>query len=82
MDYLLNFASGVTLLSNSNHRICNVVNIYNFIIDILNNSSDDDRIDTVQSIKTHIGLTFFDDFRQYVMRKYPYDDAIVRLLNK
>ena len=79
---LFNIASGVTLLSSTNHRIVNVNNVYNFIIDIMNSSNYDDRLIIIQSIKIHIGLTFYSDFKAYCNKKLLYDDPIVKMMNK
>lgn len=82
METLINIASGVTLLSSTNHRIVNINNIYNFIIDIMKDGCEDDKLIIIQSIKIHIGLTFYCDFKAYCNKKLIYDDPIVKMMNK
>jgi len=78
MEYLY----GLSMFQ-KNYSITNQNNIYNFVVEVIN--MDDDFIfkkAVIQSIKTNIGMTFYENFKQYVMKKYPIDSNIVILLCK
>jgi hypothetical protein len=58
-------------LSNSNYGIANMHNLYNFIVSMMDNSSEEQNNQMMDSLILHLGRTFYKDFRLYVMQKLP-----------
>ena len=71
MNYLVNY-----IYDTSIYKITNVNNIYNCFIDVLQNSNDELKISIINSIKIHIGMTFYSGFKQYVFRKIPKSEIL------
>lgn len=58
-------------LSNSNYGIANMHNLYNFIISMMDISTEEQNNKMMDSVILHLGRTFYKDFRLYVMQKLP-----------
>lgn len=79
---MMNIASGVTLLSNTNHKITNMNNLFNLLINLISDCKNiDESKKIIQLVKLHMGMTFFENFRSYIMKKYPYSAEMVLLVN-
>lgn len=66
MEYIGKFILGTSL---SNWRIQNKVNIFNLLYDILYISDELQRANIIMLIKKNIGITIYDEFKIYVMKK-------------
>ncbi len=56
--------------NNSNYRLKNINNIYNCLIDLYDNfDGEDDKQKINKSIVKNIGVSFFNDFKAYCIRK-------------
>lgn len=64
MEYLLSTVSSV-----SNYKLYNSNNINNLIIELLLRQDKDGRIKTIDACKLHIGMTFYDQLKEYINRK-------------
>ena len=62
MEYIINYFN-----SSTNYGIQNKSNSYNLIYDIIRSSEDKDNI--IILIKKNMGLTFYNDFVSYAIRK-------------
>lgn len=72
---------GMSSLSN-NYSLSNMPNIYNLFISILSiNIEVQQKKEIVQLIKLHCGMTMYEGFKAYVMKKYSVDSEIVKLIN-
>lgn len=58
-------------LSNSNYGIANMHNLYNFIVSMMDISTEEQNNQMMDSLILHLGRTFYKDFRLYVMQKLP-----------
>jgi len=58
-------------LSNSNYGIANMHHLYNFIISIMDNCTEEQNTQLVDSMLLQLGKTFYKDFRLYIMQKLP-----------
>ncbi len=58
-------------LSNSNYSIANMHNLYNFIVSIMDQNSEEQNQHLVDSLILHLGRTFYKDFRVYLIQKLP-----------
>ncbi len=58
-------------LSNSNYGISNMHNVYNFIVSIMDQNSEEQNQHLVDSLILHLGRTFYKDFRVYLIQKLP-----------
>lgn len=66
----------------TNYSVSNMPNIYNLLISILSTNIEiDKKKEIVQLIKLHCGMTVYDGFKAYVMKKYAVDAEIVKLLH-
>jgi hypothetical protein len=65
----------------SNYNMVNMPNIYNLLIALLL-LDEPHNIDTIQLIRLHMGITFYDGFKQYVLKKYPLTHNLVRLVSQ
>ena len=57
------------ILGNSNYKIQNINNIYNFIICMLDNKKNEERQEILKQIKINIGMNFYNDFKIYYYNK-------------
>ena len=57
------------ILGNSNYKIQNINNIYNFIICMLDNKKNEERQEILKLIKINIGMNFYNDFKIYYYNK-------------
>lgn len=58
-------------LSNSNYGVTNMNNLYNFILSIMDNLTEEQNIKLVDSLIINLGRTFYKEFRLYIMTKIP-----------
>ena len=58
-------------LSNTNYGVTNLPNMYNFILSVMDVSSEEQNVNIIDSLILHMGKSFFKDFRQYVFQKIP-----------
>jgi hypothetical protein len=79
MDYLFNIYSAVNLVTTSNHKVVNINNHYNFIINIILNTDENKQREIIQEMKLQIGISFFNDLKQYILKKYPVEHELVKL---
>ena len=59
------------VLSNSNYNVVNMNNMYNFIISVMDDSSEEQNQHLIDSLILHLGRTFYKDFRIYIIQKLP-----------
>ena len=59
------------VLSNSNYGVVNVHNMYNFLVSIMDDNSEEQNQHLIDSLILHLGRTFYRDFRQYLITKLP-----------
>ena len=77
----MNFLAAYNILGYSNYDIVNVVNVFNFLISVLKVTRPEDHPTIMEDIKIQIGMTFFNKFREYVTRKFPFNHDYVKLVN-
>lgn len=66
----------------SNYQLINIVNQYNFIISIMSIIDDDDKKDILlEQLKLHCGNKFYDNFRNYVIKKFGMKNNILNYLD-
>lgn len=70
ISYLFNGVVN-SISSSSNYGICNVNNIYNHMILTSEMLDDNDKKKYIESIKIQIGMSFYNDFKNYIFRKSP-----------
>jgi hypothetical protein len=58
-------------LSNTNYSVNNMPNLYNFIISVMDNNSEEQNQQLIDSLILHLGRTFYKDFRNYIIQKIP-----------
>ena len=58
-------------LSNTNYGISNLNNMYNFIISIMDDATEEQNQHLIDSLILHLGRTFYKDFRIYIIQKLP-----------
>lgn len=75
MNYLTNY-----ILSSSNYNVINMNNLFNFLIDLLKESDEATQIKIITSIKIHLGMSLYSNFKIYVYKKIP-KDHIIKLLD-
>jgi|WetSurMetagenome_2_1015567.scaffolds.fasta_scaffold540394_1 hypothetical protein len=63
-----------------NHQMVNMPNIFNLLLGIMVQRKEDASA-VVQMIKLNMGLTFYESFRQYVIKKYPINHDLVLLVS-
>ena len=59
------------VLSNSNYGVFNSHNLYNFLVSIMDDNSEEQNQHMIDSLILHLGRTFYRDFRQYLIQKLP-----------
>ena len=64
----------------SNYSITNAPNQYNLMISILTEQTNEEQLKTVEKIKIHMGISFWNQFREYVLRKFKIDSDMVKLV--
>lgn len=55
--------------SKTNYKYINMPNVFNFIISMLENKNNDDRKIIIDKIKINMGMTFYNEFQQYYIKK-------------
>lgn len=74
---------GLSYLYNcSNYSITNIVNVYNSFINILELVDEENKKKIIRIIKNNIGMTFYNDLRDYVNHKYSPNDELFVLFNQ
>ena len=58
-------------ISNTNYGIANLPNMYNFIICVMDNSTEEQNSYLLDSLILHLGREFYKGFREYVIKKLP-----------
>jgi hypothetical protein len=58
-------------LSSTNYNITNVNNLYNFIISIMDEQTEEQNQKLIDSLLINMGRTFYKNFRQYLINKVP-----------
>ena len=58
-------------LSNSNYGVANMHNMYNFIVSIMDDATEEQNQHLIDSLILHLGRTFYKDFRIYLIQKLP-----------
>lgn len=64
-----------------NHEYQNMPNLYNFLISIISTRKSEDVKQIIQQIKLHIGMTFLNGFKQYILKKYPLEHELVKMVS-
>ena len=59
------------VLSNSNYGVFNSHNLYNFLVSIMDDNTEEQNQHLIDSLILHLGRTFYRDFRQYLITKLP-----------
>jgi len=80
-DKIMNFLAAYNILGYTNYDIVNVVNVFNLLISILKITMPEDHPTIMEEIKIQIGMTFFNKFRVYLMKKFPIDHPYIKLVN-
>lgn len=63
----------------SNYNITNAPNQYNLMI-AMTEQTKYDQLKTVEKRKIHMGITFWNSFREYVLRKFRIDSDMAKLV--
>ena len=58
-------------LSNSNYSVTNINNMYNFIVSVMDDATEEQNQHLIDSLILHLGRTFYKDFRNYLIQKLP-----------
>lgn len=58
-------------ISNTNYGITNLPNMYNFIICVMDNLTEEQNIKLLDTLILHLGREFYKGFREYVIKKLP-----------
>ena len=58
-------------MSNSNYNVINVNNLYNFIISVMDDATEEQNQLLIDSLILHLGRTFYKEFRNYIIQKLP-----------
>lgn len=64
-----------------NHELTNMPNLYNLLISIIITKKPEDAKEIIQLIKLNMGLTFHNNLKQYVMKKYALDHELVKMVS-
>jgi len=64
----------------SNYSITNAPNQYNLMIAILTEQTKEEQLKTIEKIKIHMGISFWNQFREYVLRKFRIDSDMAKLV--
>ena len=64
MNYLLSYMTSAT-----NYKIQNINNVYNLIYDIIKLCDEEKKKEIGELIKKDIGMTFYNNFKLYLMKK-------------
>jgi hypothetical protein len=61
----------------SNYLFQNNNNLYNFLINILNSlENKDDKKMILTSLRIHVGITFENNFKEYLLKKLPKSEIL------
>jgi hypothetical protein len=63
-----------------NYSYINTNSLYNLFIATLKSSSEDQQRDLIENIKINLGMSWFDSFKTYALRKLPINHYVVKLL--
>ncbi len=77
----MNVFNAYSLLSYTNYNVMNVNNVFNFIISVLKTTNQDDHKKIMEEIKIHLGMQFFNSFRDYIKKKYDFNHSFVQLVS-
>ena len=81
MSYI--FTAVSLLNSSTNYSVINMPCLYNLFIYVLKElKNEDERDKFLEECRLQMGITFYDNFRAYVLKKYPYGHELARLVNK
>ena len=58
-------------ISNTNYGITNLPNMYNFIICVMDNLTEEQNIKLLDTLILHLEREFYKGFREYVIKKLP-----------
>lgn len=64
------------LASNTNYRLTNTSNMYNFFISVMELMESNQIPKFIENIKIHIGMTFYNDFKIYYIKKLPNSEMV------
>lgn len=68
-------------LTNGNYNIMNAPNMYNLLISVLGGETKEKQAEIIELVKIHMGITFWNNFRDYVLRKFKLDSEMARLVS-
>lgn len=68
-------------ISNTNYGVTNLPNMYNFIISVMDNSSEEQNNILIDSIILNLGRNFYKGFRHYMIEKLPNSKHLI-LINR
>lgn len=81
MDTLYNLFFVTSAVSSiTNYKVQNINNIYNLLISIISRSNEAERKKILEDIRVTVGLTFYNDFKNYIFKKYPIEHELVKLV--
>ena len=58
-------------LSSSNYGVVNLHHMYNFVISIMDNATEEQNQHLIDQLILNLGRTFYKDFRIYIIQKLP-----------
>tara|TARA_R110002153_G_scaffold31467_1_gene95781 strand:- start:288 stop:527 length:240 start_codon:yes stop_codon:yes gene_type:complete len=58
-------------LSNTNYGVANLPNMYNFILSLMDDLSEEQNQRLIDSLILHLGKSFYKDLRTYLIDKVP-----------
>lgn len=64
MNYIAEYLNNI-----SNYHVHNQSNIFNFLLVIFSRLNNEEKKDFIEKMKIHIGLSFTDNFKQFIFRK-------------
>lgn len=73
--FLLSLFSG-----SHNYSIVNRSNLFNFLINIMQRQSLDEKNMTIECIRVNLGMTIYDYFKEYIRKKYEINNELNQVL--
>ena len=73
---MLKSVVGYLVSNTTNYGVTNMNNLYNFLIAIMNDMSDKQKQEMIDSLIIHLGKNFFKSFKKYMIEKIPESEHI------
>jgi hypothetical protein len=55
----------------SNYSVINANNLFNFLINVMESLTDDQKTKFIENMKVNMGMTVTEQFKQYIFKKLP-----------